>query len=417
MLPILQLLADGQPRRISDLRDELARQFDISDADRSELLPSGRSRLFDNRVSWARTDLGMAGAVRKAARGSIQITDRGKAILAEGLHRLDRKMLARYPEFEAFTKRRSVKPDEPVSHTDNGSGVESADSSHLPSGREDSATLPPLQKQAQAMEAVSETLTFTDAAAIVLEQYAAKQPMHYRAITRKVLELGLIRTEGQTPEATLRVRISEEIARQTQRGDAPRFTQHGKGTIGLSCWTTGSLADRIDRHNWEARQRLLAHLLSISPADFEALFGQLLEALGFQDVLVTGRSGDGGIDVRGTLVVGEVIRTRMAVQVKRWKANVQAPIVQQVRGSLGTHDQGLIITTSDFSTGARAEAERPNAVPVALMHGEQLVRLLVEHEIGVRRVPYDLIELSTTVEPGSEVVTTHVRRLAGEVAS
>ena len=71
--------------------------------------------------------------------------------------------------------------------------------------------------------------------------------------------------------------------------------------------------------------------------------------------------------MRGTLVVGDVIRTRMAVQVKRWKHNVQAPIVQQVRGSLGTHEQGLIITTSDFSAGAREEAARPDAVPVGLM--------------------------------------------------
>jgi restriction system protein len=57
------------------------------------------------------------------------------------------------------------------------------------------------------------------------------------------------------------------------------------------------------------------------------------------------------------MVTGDVIRTRMAVQVKRWKANVQSPTFQQVRGSLGAHEQGLIITTSDFSKGARAEAE------------------------------------------------------------
>ena len=90
----------------------------------------------------------------------------------------------------------------------------------------------------------------------------------------------------------------------------------------------------------------------MDPGDFEELIGTLLTKLGFEDVEVTARSNDGGIDVRGTLVTGDVIRTRMAVQVKRWKANVQTPIVQQVRGSLGTHEQGLIITTSDFSKGA-----------------------------------------------------------------
>ncbi len=110
--------------------------------------------------------------------------------------------------------------------------------------------------------------------------------------------------------------------------------------------------------------------------------------------MVTKMSGDGGIDVRGTLVVGDVIRTNMAVQAKRWKQNVQRDIVQQVRGSLGTHDQGLIITTSDYSSGAKEEAKRANAVPVALMNGEQLVALLVEHSIGVHHTSHDLIELS-----------------------
>jgi len=83
----------------------------------------------------------------------------------------------------------------------------------------------------------------------------------------------------------------------------------------------------------------------------------------------------------------------MAVQVKRWKRNVQAPVVQQVRGSLGAHEQGLIITTSDFSTGVRKEAARPDAIPVGLMNGEQLVLLLAEHEIGVTRRSHYLLSL------------------------
>ena len=77
---------------------------------------------------------------------------------------------------------------------------------------------------------------------------------------------------------------------------------------------------------------------------------------------------------------------------------MQAPVVQQVRGSLGTHEQGLIITTSDFSSGARTEAARPDAVPVALMTGEQLVVLLVENGMGVSRRSHDLIELNQGIE-------------------
>jgi restriction system protein len=143
------------------------------------------------------------------------------------------------------------------------------------------------------------------------------------------------------------------------------------------------------------RQALHKHLLSITPSDFEELIARLLAEIGFEDIEVTKRTNDGGIDVRGTLVVGDVIRTRMAVQVKKWrpKNRVQAPVVQQVRGSLGAHEQGLIITTSDFSQGARKEAARSDAVPVALMNGEQLVALMVEHNIGVTRRSHYLIEL------------------------
>lgn len=60
---------------------------------------------------------------------------------------------------------------------------------------------------------------------------------------------------------------------------------------------------------------------------------------------------------------------------------------------LGAHEQGLVITTRDFSAGAKEETERPDATPVALMDGDQLVRLLVENDIGVRRARYELIEL------------------------
>ncbi len=88
------------------------------------------------------------------------------------------------------------------------------------------------------------------------------------------------------------------------------------------------------------------------------------------------------------------------MQVKRWKQDVQSPVIQQVRGSLGAHEQGRIITTSDYSKGAKDEAERPDATPVGLMNGEQLVALLVGNEIGVRRTPFQLIELGEKMDAG-----------------
>lgn len=242
------------------------------------------------------------------------------------------------------------------------------------------------------------TLSFTDAAERVLDSFGKRKPMHYREITEQALTLGLVATKGKTPEATMYSQILIENGRRTKRGEPPRFIKHGKGLVGLAKWQGRGLVEQIDAHNATIRKRLRSRLLGMNPDEFESLIGKLLGVLGFADVQVTARSNDGGIDVRGTLVVGDVIRTRMAVQVKRWKGNIPSPTIQQVRGSLGAHDQGLIITTSDFSKGARSEAAQTDKTPVALMNGEQLVALLTEHNILVRRSSHDLIELSETEE-------------------
>lgn len=249
--------------------------------------------------------------------------------------------------------------------------------------------------------------SFTEAAEKVLEQFGNKRPMHYRDVTAKALELDWVATEGKTPEATMYAQILTEIRRHQKRGEQPRFVQHGGGYVGLSRWMGRGLAFEIEQHNKRVRQSLHKQLLKMDAYEFEELIAQLLISIGFEDIEVTRRGGDGGIDVRGTLVVGDVIRTRMAVQAKRWKLKnrVQAPTVQQVRGSLGTHEQGLIITTSDFSSGARTEAERPNAVPVALMNGEQLVALLAQYEIGVSRRSHDLLEIDESEPPDAKAST------------
>ena len=238
-------------------------------------------------------------------------------------------------------------------------------------------------------------LSFNDCAQKVLEQFGGKRPMHYKEITEKALEKGWLVTGGKTPEATMSTQVVTEIKRQRKRGENPRFVQHGRGYVGLSQWMGRGLAFQIEQHNQQVRKALRKRLLAMKPEEFEELVSQLLTEMGFEMVEVTKRSGDGGIDVRGTLVVGDVVRIKMAVQAKKWKLknNILAPVVQQVRGSLGAHEQGLIITTSDFSAGAIKEATQPDKTPIALMNGEQLAMLLMEHGMGVNRSAPDLFEI------------------------
>jgi restriction system protein len=238
------------------------------------------------------------------------------------------------------------------------------------------------------------TMSFTDSAEYILDTFADRKPMHYREITERALREGIVATKGATPEATMYAQILSEIKRRTQRGDDPRFVKHGRGMVGLWKWTPKGVARTVAEHNKVVRRQLRTELLNLSPKGFEELIGVLLAEMGFDSVEVTPLSNDGGIDVRGNLIIDGVLPIRMAVQAKRWKANVQAPAVQQLRGSLGVEEHGMLITASGFSKGAATDAERPGATHIALVTGDQLVDLLIQYEIGVAITEHTVAEVA-----------------------
>jgi len=103
--PLLRQLADGQVHRASDLYSVLADELELTDEDRAHLLASGRQRVYENRIHWARAYLRAAGLIVSPARGLIKITDRGRAVLEENPPELNVRYLRRFPEFVAFHTR------------------------------------------------------------------------------------------------------------------------------------------------------------------------------------------------------------------------------------------------------------------------------------------------------------------------
>lgn len=79
MLPLLHLAADakGQEVPFPCAVGKLADQFNLTDEERQELLPSGGTFKFSSRVSWARTYLQKAGLLESSRRGHFRITERG----------------------------------------------------------------------------------------------------------------------------------------------------------------------------------------------------------------------------------------------------------------------------------------------------------------------------------------------------
>lgn len=50
MLPMLQIAADGAEHRLGDVIEALAQRFELSEAERAELLPSGGQARFENKA-------------------------------------------------------------------------------------------------------------------------------------------------------------------------------------------------------------------------------------------------------------------------------------------------------------------------------------------------------------------------------
>ena len=102
MRPVLAEVADGVPISLKALRERLAEQFQLSDLERHEMLPSGQQTVINNRIGWARTYLNKAGLLSIPSKGLVQITERGREALQTGPQRITVGWLKRYPEFSAF---------------------------------------------------------------------------------------------------------------------------------------------------------------------------------------------------------------------------------------------------------------------------------------------------------------------------
>ncbi|MCX8049354.1 MAG: restriction endonuclease [Methylohalobius sp.] len=102
MLPLLQFLEDGQERPMGQAIEALAEKLGLTEEEREALLPSGQQRIFDNRVSWARTYMKKAGLIASPRRGFIGITELGKQVLAQSPLRIDVSFLERFESFRQF---------------------------------------------------------------------------------------------------------------------------------------------------------------------------------------------------------------------------------------------------------------------------------------------------------------------------
>ena len=280
MLPALKAFASGEEMPLSKVRERIAAAEGLTAHDVQEMLPSGRQRVFGNRVSWAVIYMERAGLVERVRRGVYRLTEDGKRLLSRTPSRIDMDLLGGYPAFAEWSQ-----PTHAASPEREG-------------------------------------------------------PEHRRAAI------------SETPEESL-----ERIARQLRAG---------------------------------LEADLLLRVRNAPPAFLERVVVYLLVAMkyGGGDAAmsrVTGRSGDGGID--GVIKEDALGLDEVYVQAKKYAKgnNVGEGDLRNFAGAIdaaGT-TKGVFVTTADFTKSAREYVDR-SPKRIVLIDGEELARLMVHHNVGVR---------------------------------
>jgi restriction system protein len=113
-------------------------------------------------------------------------------------------------------------------------------------------------------------------------------------------------------------------------------------------------------------------VMDLDPYQFEIFVGHLLQAQGFTNVVVAGRSGDRGVD----LIAKDPAGKMTIIQCKQWiRNNVGTTPVQRLDSFARTRkaDRKILITTSDFTLQGTDEAK---ITGTEIINGDQLGRLI-----------------------------------------
>ena len=126
---------------------------------------------------------------------------------------------------------------------------------------------------------------------------------------------------------------------------------------------------------------------------FEEFLKLYLEKLGLDEVTVTQRSRDGGVDLLAKRVgiggFSEADDVEYYIQAKRYgsKSRISVTKIRELKGTIPFGGKGVFITTAGFSSDAKKESANDPSKPVILIDGRTLIESCVEKGIGFSFVP------------------------------
>lgn len=162
---------------------------------------------------------------------------------------------------------------------------------------------------------------------------------------------------------------------------------NGSQNIGGS---KGNTPDDVFENSFKAINKnlsdeLLSEILKISPTSFEKMIMDLLTTMGYgafeNSAKTTPITGDEGID--GIIMQDKLGFDLIFIQAKKWALDrtVGREEIQKFVGAIsGKGGKGLFVTTSHYSNQALEYAKKQHII---LIDGEQLTKLMIEHNFAV----------------------------------
>lgn len=166
-----------------------------------------------------------------------------------------------------------------------------------------------------------------------------------------------------------------------------RKEQEQQDSRKLTAPVSEEVYDDIVQKSDSYKEELISILRSLTPRGFEELCLLLLRENGFENLKLTERGRDGGIDGISTLRINPFVSFKVLFQCKRY--NRKNPIKREQIGDfrnamLGRADKGIFITTGYFSAEAEREANRDGAPPVELVDCDKLIEMFEKTELGLK---------------------------------
>lgn len=115
LLPYLRFLSDEKPHTLKELTEYIAAELNLTAEDKEERTKKGSFTKLYDRTQWSGTYLRKALLTEAVGRGTYVITKRGLELLATNPTFIDRKVLAKYPEFDDFIHAKSSDISDEVS--------------------------------------------------------------------------------------------------------------------------------------------------------------------------------------------------------------------------------------------------------------------------------------------------------------